>query len=327
MPKYAHPNRWFGANPQATASQGKNPHGWTRDTPATWRSALGLGESKDQEPPEGGGHWYPEPPKRRGPLIAGLVILAIVAIAVGWIIGNSTSSSSSSTGNLSATVNPQLAQGGHNFVQFACAACHGMQGKGGPDPSVPMLTTVGQSLSAAQLTNIITYGLGQQPVPAPTAPGGGTGNPAAAAPFMPTWKNILSASQIADLVAYIQAGLPAIPGAVEQPAPTGQGAVVAGQVAFITYGCNNCHGGNGLGGAGNVNAKGQATAVGALPFIGGPAFNQQFPTTQSVIDVITAGSITGRAPLTSMPHWGGIIPQQTLNDLVAYIRTLPGAPQ
>jgi len=319
MPESAHPNRWFGANPQATASQGKNPHGWTRETPATWRSALGLGESKDREPPEGGGHWYPEPPKRRGPMIAGLVILAIVAIAVGWIIGNTTSSSSSSTGNLSATVNPQLAQGGHDFVQFACAACHGMQGKGGPDASVPVLTTVGQSLSAAQLTNIITYGLGQQPVPA----GQGTGNPVtgSAGPYMPTWKNILSTSQIADLVAYIQAGLPAVPGAVEQPVPTGQGNIVAGQVAFINYGCENCHGGNGLGGASNPNNPG-----GPLPFLGGPAFDQQFPTASDVESVIKSGSIVGKAPLTSMPHWGGIIPQQTLDDLVAYIRTLPGAP-
>ena len=194
-----------------------------------------------------------------------------------------------------------------------------MQGKGGPDASVPVLTTVGQSLSAAQLTNIITYGLGQQPVPA----GQGTGNPVtgSAGPYMPTWKNILSTSQIADLVAYIQAGLPAVPGAVEQPVPTGQGNIVAGQVAFINYGCENCHGGNGLGGASNPNNPG-----GPLPFLGGPAFDQQFPTASDVESVIKSGSIVGKAPLTSMPHWGGIIPQQTLDDLVAYIRTLPGAP-
>src|ERR1700681_818391 len=106
MPESAHPNRWFGANPQTTASQGKNPHGWTRNTPATWRSALGLGSAhEDREPPEGGGHWYPEPPKRKGPILIGVLVLAVVGIGIGWLIGNSTSSSSSNA-NLSATVNP-----------------------------------------------------------------------------------------------------------------------------------------------------------------------------------------------------------------------------
>lgn len=309
MPKYAHPNRWFGANPQATASQGKNPHGWTRDTPATWRSALGLGESKDHEPPEGGGHWYPEPPKRRGPLIAGLVILAIVAIAVGWIIGNSTSSSSSSTANLSATVNPTIAQGGQNFVRFACSACHGMQGKGGPDPSVPVLTSVGSTLSQAQIESIIADGVPGQVV---------KGSSGTSAPYMPTWRNILSKQQISDLAKYIGAGLPVVPGATTQPVPTGQGDVVAGAVYFEKYGCENCHGANGLGGVINPSPDG------TIPPLGGPAFDAQFPTTSSVTDVITSGSVIGKNPITSMPHWGGIIPTAEMNQMVAYIRTLPG---
>ncbi len=308
MPESAHPNRWFGANPQATASQGKNPHGWTRDTPATWRSALGLGDSKDREPPEGGGHWYPEPPKRRGPMIAGLVILAIVAIAVGWIIGNSTSSSSSSTANLSATVNPTLAQGGHNFVNFACAACHGMQGKGGPDPAVPVLTSVGSTMSQAQIESIIADGVPGQVVK------GGSGT---SAPYMPTWRNILSKQQISDLAQYIGAGLPAVPGATDQPTPTGQGDVVAGSVAFINYGCENCHGANGLGGVINPSPDG------TIPPLGGADFKKEFPP-QAVKDVIVSGSVIGKNPITSMPHWGGIIPDAQLNQLVAYIDTLPG---
>src|SRR3974390_3077117 len=245
MPESAHPNRWFGANPQATASQGKNPHGWTRDTPTTWQSALGLSESKDREPPEGGGHWYPEPPKRRGPMIAALVILAVVAIAVGWIIGNATSSSSSSA-DLSAKVDPTTAQGAHYFVSFACAACHGMQGKGGPDPSVPVLTSIGQSMSAAQIASIIKDGIPGQA----NSSGGTTG------PYMPTWRNILSDQQVNDLVAYIQKGLPAVPGAASPAAPTGQGDVVAGGIYFEHYGCENCHGANGLGGGINPSPHG-----------------------------------------------------------------------
>ena len=249
-------------------------------------------------------------------MIAAIVILAVVAIAIGWIIGNTTSSSSSSTANLSATVNPQLAQGGHDFVNFACAQCHGMQGKGGPDPSVPVLTSVGQNMSAAQISSIINDGIPGTPVPA----GQGTGNPVqgTTGPYMPTWRNILSQQQVSDLVAYIQAGLPAVPGASPQPVPTGQGAVVAGSVAFINYGCENCHGANGLGGVINPSPDG------TIPPLGGADFNAQFPTAADVQAVIKSGSVLGSNPITSMPHWGGIIPQATLDNLVAYIRTLPG---
>jgi mono/diheme cytochrome c family protein len=309
MPESAHPNRWFGANPQATASQGKNPHGWTRETPATWRSALGLSDSsQDREPPEGGGYWYPEPPKRRGPIIAVIVVLALVAIGVGWIIGNSTSSTSS-TANLTAKVDPTTAQGGHLFVNFACAACHGMQGKGGPDPSVPKLTAVGSTMSQAQIESIIADG-----VPGQTLKGS-TGT---AAPYMPTWRNIISKQQISDLAKYIGAGLPAVAGATDQPVPTGQGDVVAGSVLFGNYGCENCHGANGLGGVVNPSPDG------TIPPLGGAAFNAQFPTTKSITDFIASGSVIGKNPITSMPHWGGIIPQAQMDQMAAYIRTLPG---
>jgi mono/diheme cytochrome c family protein len=316
-----YPNRWFGANPQAISPQGKAQQMWDRRTPKDWRSALGVPPTppKDPNAPEHPpGYWDAEPPKRGKAILVVIVVLAVIAVGVGWLIGNSSSSSSSGP-NLSATVNPTIAAGGHDFVNFACAACHGMQGKGGPDPVVPVLTTVGTALSTSQITNIITYGLGQQPVPA----GQGTLNPVtgSAAPYMPTWKNILSKTQIADLVSYIQAGLPAVPGAVLPTVPTGQGDVVAGQVLFTKFGCENCHGGNGLGGAVNPNNPG-----GPLPFLGGPAFDQQFPTSADVISVIKSGSIIGKAPITSMPHWGGIIPQAQLEQLVTYIRTLPGAP-
>jgi mono/diheme cytochrome c family protein len=310
MPESAHPNRWFGANPQATAPQGKNLHGWTRDTPATWRSALGLGNAhEDREPPEGGGHWYPEPPKRRGPILIGLLVLAVVGIGIGWLIGNSTSSSSSSGANLTAKVDPTTAQGGHNFVNFACAACHGMQGKGGPDPTVPVLTTVGSTLSQAQIESIIADGIPGQVV---------KGSSGTSAPYMPTWRNILSKQQISDLAKYIGAGLPAVPNATDQGVPTNQGDVVAGSVLFSNYGCENCHGANGLGGVVNPSPDG------TIPPLGGAAFDAQFPTTQSVTDVITSGSVIGKNPITSMPHWGGIIPQAQMNQMVAYIRTLPG---
>ena len=41
-PRY--PNRWFGSNPQAVASQGKKLSAFPRDLPKDWRSALGLSD-------------------------------------------------------------------------------------------------------------------------------------------------------------------------------------------------------------------------------------------------------------------------------------------
>jgi mono/diheme cytochrome c family protein len=32
--------------------------------------------------------------------------------------------------------------------------------------------------------------------------------------------------------------------------------------------------------------------------------------------------VIGRAPIVSMPHWGGIIPDAQLQALAAYIKTL-----
>jgi mono/diheme cytochrome c family protein len=313
-----YPNRWFGANPQAISPQGKAQQMWDRRTPKDWRSALGVPPTppKDPNAPEHPpGYWDAEPPKRGKGILVVIVVLAVIAVGVGWLIGNSSSSSSSGP-NLSATVNPTIAAGGHDFVNFACAACHGMQGKGGPDASVPVLTTIGTALSGAQITKIIQDGLGAQPVPA----GQGTGNPVtgSAVPYMPTWRNIISDQQISDLVAYIQAGLPAVPGAVAAPVPTGQGDVVAGQVLFEHFGCENCHGANGLGGVINPSPDG------TIPPLGGADFNAQFPTSADVISVIKSGSIIGKNPITSMPHWGGIIPPAQLEQLVTYIRTLPG---
>jgi hypothetical protein len=38
--------------------------------------------------------------------------------------------------------------------------------------------------------------------------------------------------------------------------------------------------------------------------------------------VIRSGSVIGRSPIVSTPHWGGIIPDQQLQALVAYNKTL-----
>ena len=38
--------------------------------------------------------------------------------------------------------------------------------------------------------------------------------------------------------------------------------------------------------------------------------------------MIKSGSVIGKAPIVSMPHWGGIIPPDQLQALVDYIKTL-----
>jgi hypothetical protein len=38
--------------------------------------------------------------------------------------------------------------------------------------------------------------------------------------------------------------------------------------------------------------------------------------------VIRSGSVIGKAPIVSMPHWGGIIPDNQLSALIAYLKTL-----
>ena len=38
--------------------------------------------------------------------------------------------------------------------------------------------------------------------------------------------------------------------------------------------------------------------------------------------MIRSGSVIGRAPIVSMPHWGGIIPNDQLAALATYIKTL-----
>jgi mono/diheme cytochrome c family protein len=200
-------------------------------------------------------------------------------------------------------VSPQVAAGAHTFVQFACGQCHGMQGKGGVDPAVPALTTVGKSLTVAQLTHIIDHGLGE------------SANPKQ--PYMPVWGEVISTTQVANLVAYIRAGLPPVAGAQPVSVPAGQGAAVAGAALYIRYGCINCHGPNGLGGVPNPQSPDKA-----IPPLSGQDFRQEFNTDAKIAAMIRSGSVIGKAPIVSMPHWGGILSDQSIAELNAYLKTL-----
>jgi len=109
-----------------------------------------------------------------------LVILTVAAVTglIGWFVGHemgtasnkaqgvATPVSSTATGTTTAQpVNEQVAAGGHDFVQFACAQCHGEQGQGGVSPDVPALTGAGNELTVAQLEHIINHGLGESANP------------------------------------------------------------------------------------------------------------------------------------------------------------------
>jgi len=200
-------------------------------------------------------------------------------------------------------VSPQVATGAHAFSQFACAQCHGPQGSGGVDPAVPALKTVGHSLTVAQLTHIIDHGLGE------------SANPKQ--PYMPVWGEVISKTQVADLVAYIQAGLPAVADTQPVSVPTDQGAAVAGSAVYIRYGCINCHGPNGLGGVPNPQSPDKT-----IPPLSGGDFRGEFNTDAKIAAVIRSGSVIGRAPIVSMPHWGGILSNEQIAELIAYLKTL-----
>ena len=201
------------------------------------------------------------------------------------------------------SVSATVAAGAHDFTQFACAQCHGERGLGGVSADVPALTKVGQQLTVAQLKQIINHGLGE------------SANPTK--PYMPVWGQVISARQVSDLVAYIRAGLPAVPGATPPPVITRQGPAVEGAFLYQRYVCINCHGPNGLGGVPNPQSPDKA-----IPRLSGADFFKEFNTDKKIIDVIRSGSVLGQAPIVSMPHWGGIIPDEQLKALVAYIKTL-----
>jgi mono/diheme cytochrome c family protein len=237
-----------------------------------------------------------------------VVLLLGVAALIGWGAGHYTAKTktvgSVTTGSAAvAPADPAVAGGAHVFVQFACAQCHGENGKGGVSPDVPELKAAGSQLTEAQLTHIINHGLGE------------SANPTK--PYMPVWGAVISKRQVHELVAYIHAGLPTVPDATVVPVPSGQGLPVAGAALYVRDGCINCHGPNGLGGVPNPLSPDKT-----IPPLSGPGFRHDFPTDKAITDVIRSGSVIGSAPIVSMPHWGGILTDQDLKALVAYLKTL-----
>src|SRR5262245_40593817 len=240
-----------------------------------------------------------------------LVVRTVAGVAglIGWFVGHEMGSAPRAAGSTTsiettaAPVNEQVAAGAHDFVQFACAQCHGEQGQGGVSSDVPALTGAGQELTVAQLEHIINHGLGESENPTK--------------PYMPVWGEVISKQQVSDLVAYIQAGLPAVAGAEPPLVPIDQGEPVAGAALYAKYGCINCHGPKGLGGVPNPQSPDKA-----IPPLSGADFFGEFNTDAKIKEIIRTGSVLGSAPIVSMPHWGGILSNDQLDQLVAYIKTL-----
>jgi len=249
----------------------------------------------------------------RAEVVEAIVVLLALALAVGagvggFFLGRDTKHTGSaaptaSTAQAAPSVDPHVAAGAHAFVQFACAECHGEQGRGGVSPDVPALNRVGKTLTVVELTRIIDHGLGE------------SANPSK--PYMPVWGAVISKQQVSDLVTYVRAGLPAVPDASAPAVPRNQGLAVAGSVLYVRDGCINCHGPNGLGGVPNPLSEDKT-----IPSLSGGDFRKEFNTDAKIIDVIRSGSVIGRAPIVSMPHWGGILSDAELRALVAYLKTL-----
>jgi cbb3-type cytochrome c oxidase subunit III len=242
-----------------------------------------------------------------GAAIALLIAVGVIAYGAGHY-GEQTKTvtaqvAGSTTPTSYAPVSSKVAAGAHTFVQFACVQCHGIGGKGGVDPAVPPLDKIKQSLTVTQLAQIIDHGAGV------------SANPKQ--PYMPVWGEVLSSTQVSNLVAYIRAGLPPVANADPVPVPTGQGAAVAGAALYVRYGCINCHGPNGLGGVPNPQSPDKT-----IPPLSGGDFRGEFNTDAKIAAVIRSGSVIGKAPIVSMPHWGGILSNQQIAQLIAYLKTL-----
>ena len=233
----------------------------------------------------------------------GRAAIAVLAAATGAALFAFLHGSAHAGPRAVTRIKPQVAAGAHDFVQFACAACHGVRGRGGVSPYVPALNQLGKTLTVKQLTSIITHGLGE------------SSNPKR--PYMPVWGPVISKSQVSDLVSYVRAGLPKVKDADPVPIPRGQGDAVAGAALYVRDGCINCHGPSGLGGVPNP-----ASPDKTIPPLSGQDFRQEFNTDAKITEMIRSGSVLGKPPIASMPHWGGIIPDEDLAALVAYLKTL-----
>lgn len=246
---------------------------------------------------------------RRLPPYAAIFVLLIVPLSLAFAVGQV--SSGKAVAGRQAAIDPNVAAGALDYVTFGCENCHGLYGRGGVkvpnitgQATIPALNTdnVRKTLNAATLRFFIQHGVVLKSNVARV--------------YMPVWGPVLSNHQVSDLVSYIRAGLPQIAGVEPQQVRTDLGLQVEGQQLYIRYGCVVCHAFNGFGGVPNPSSPDKL-----IPPLRGANFDKQFASDSAIAYVITHGSIIGQAPIASMPVWSGLLSDQQVSAIVAYIRT------
>jgi len=248
-------------------------------------------------------------PGRLSSRLLGVAVLLTLPLAT--FVSLEGIAASSAAAERPAAVDAQVAAGALDYITFGCENCHGLNGRGGvrvPNISgqatIPALNTpaIRQTLNASALRAIIQHGIVYQSKQVRV--------------YMPVWGAVLSDRQVDDLVAYIHAGMPQFSGIVPQAVRTDLGVQVEGQELYIRYGCVVCHAFNGFGGVPNPSSPDKA-----VPPLRGSAFDKQFAKDSDIAYVIEHGSIIGQAPIVSMPVWSGLLSDQQVSALVAYIRS------
>ncbi|MHB9146111.1 MAG: c-type cytochrome [Symbiobacteriia bacterium] len=107
------------------------------------------------------------------------------------------------------------------------------------------------------------------------------------------------------------------------PTPAVSAAVTDGGKVYYSYACVYCHAAGGKGGVPNPNNQGGDATI---PPLSGSDFQSEYGSDQVVASMIKAGSILSDGKAVSMPAWNGIINDQQMSNLIAYIRAgLPEA--
>jgi len=211
---------------------------------------------------------------------------------------------------------PPPSDPGSRVPHFGCSNCHGVNGTGGstsyslpgtnPPKQVtwqcPPLNTVTLRFRDAEITNIITYGRANTPMPAWGIAGGGPMND----------------QQISDLIAYLHSISIGQDKALAQSASSG----TDGKTLFDGY-CARCHT--------------QGFSYGEAGVDGGGAFGpnltagdtlRQFPDGKDQIDWVTNTAELGKPYGTRgvshgiMPHFGEMLSSDQIKAIVDYERTL-----
>ena len=185
--------------------------------------------------------------------------------------------------------------GAHAFNQFACAQCHGDRGVGGVSPDVPALQSIAPNLTVAQLTSIIEHGAGVSSNPDPPVH--------------------------ADLARHHRKAADLRTGRLHEgwlPAGSGRHAAARAPTRETPSLGKRCTSGTA---ASTATAR---TALGGVPNpqspdtvippLVGKDFHSQF-SDKDIAQIIRTGSVIGKAPIVSMPHWGTILTDKQIAQL------------